>query len=122
MCRVLVWARRDNVTGFSRGEVVEMRDDESFHWGDAVMGPNALGMWRCIEVTGVPVGALVSLQLNDATGQRTCRLDLDAIEAAEGRLDHWDIIVLNYEQAVAAIRMNPLVVDAVFGAPANVFG
>ena len=122
MCRVLVWARRDNTTGFSRGEVVEMRDDENFHWGDAVMGPNALGMWRCIEMPGVPVSSLVSLQMNDGTGRRTCRLDLDAIEAAEGRLDHWDVIVINYEQAIAAIRMNFVLIDAVFGEAANVIG
>lgn len=122
MCRALVWARRDNVTGFARGEVVEIRDDENFHWGNAVMGPNALGAWRCIEITGVPMRALISLQLNDASGGRTCRFDLDALEAAEGRLDHWDIIVINYEQAIAAIRLKPVVANAVFGEPEKVFG
>lgn len=122
MCSLLVWARRDNTTGFARGEVIEIHEEDNFHWGDAIMGPNSLGMWRCIEVPGTPSSAMLSLQLNDKTGKRTCFLDLDALEAQEEDLVHWDILVITNELANAAIRMRPLVVAAKFGEHPSVLG
>lgn len=52
-----------------RGDPVDVHDDDMFHWGDAIMGPGALGWWQVIVIPGVPAAELRHL-LQGSEGAR----------------------------------------------------
>lgn len=141
MCSLLIWGRRDNVSKlqwqqFARGDVIDLQDDDDFHWGNAILGPDSIGWWRAAVVPGVPAKSLQGLVMGDAATvpagkpyrMRTCRIDLDALEEAEekssGRkLDHYDILVLTYADLSASISEKLVKADgSVFGLAPTVIG
>lgn len=127
MCSILLWA----LPGFnhlSRGDVVSIQESDDFHWGDAVVGPNCTGQMRALVVPEVPAAAFEALLHGDvpplgADGApltrpgevlrvRKARLDLDALEAMEGRrVDHYEILVRSYADLMQHTVDHPVPVN-----------
>lgn len=100
MCSLLIWAKPDSAPDkipdwqkFKRGDVIEIHDDDNFHWGADVQGPQALGWWRVVVLPKIPAKDLISLVQNDAPGPdtgieipyllRVNTVGLDALEVME---------------------------------------
>lgn len=136
MSSLLVWARRDNEHAeqwkqFARGDVIDIREEDNWHWGNAIMGPDALGWWRVVIVEGTPAKALHGLVMGDPAPDkpipyriRTHRIDIDALEAAEGRkLEHWEALVVSFETIFGAIQQKLVMPDmTVIGLERTVLG
>lgn len=104
MASLLIWAL-PGFAHFARGDVVDMREDDDFHWGDAVLGPNCTGQMRAMVVPGVPMSTFAAFgegdppsdRPGDVPRQRQIRLNLDALEAMEGRkVDAYEILVRSH--------------------------
>lgn len=74
-----------------RGDVVDARGEDAFHWGDAVMGPAALGWWQIIVVPNAALSDVLPLCAASQTGSlggthwrhRLWSLDLDAMAVSQ---------------------------------------
>lgn len=101
MCSILVFAKSDNINPdpalqwqkFGRGDVIDIRDDDNFFWGNDIQGPKALGWWRVVvlpNVASATVSGLLSSEIlayqalpSAPRKLRINKLNLDALEATE---------------------------------------
>lgn len=101
MCSVLIFAKPDNNHSdpkldwqkFKRGDVIDMKDDDNFFWGNDIHGANGPGWWRVVILPGVRVSEIKSLMSSEVLKYpaldtaprkiRAIKIDLDAIEAEE---------------------------------------
>lgn len=106
MASVLVFSRRSNtqLRGVAqthqpeRGDVVDMRDDDLFHWGDAIAGPASIGWWQVLVVPGAltrNIGGLLTSS-KSSTGtyawrHRIWSVDLDRL--SEGQMPQWTWVI-----------------------------
>jgi hypothetical protein len=108
MASVLIFSRPSNnhLAGHvqtlqpERGDVVDIHARDDFHWGNAVMGPAALGWWQVVVVPGATLrdlgGLLTSSSgaMNEGTlswRHRIWRIDLDALGRGRVPGEIWNV-------------------------------
>lgn len=112
-----------------RGDVVDIREDDNFHWGNAVMGPSALGWWQVVIVPNAgwkQLGGLLTGSNDDVSmgslswRHRIWSVDLDAIGVGQIPGGIW---VVPYEKFIASASVKPqAIVSNEIGFAPNVIG
>lgn len=127
MCSILVFAKADNSDAdpaidtlkFKRGYIVDINDKDDFFWGEDIQGKNALGWWRIVLLPGVSAASMLgycmgdpwSLVTNNYLRLRTKQIDLDAIEAAQGKaLTPTDTAILPDKASFDSLASNVLAI------------
>jgi hypothetical protein len=110
-----------------RGDVVDIREDDLFHWGDAVMGPAALGWWQVIIVPNAGLRELGGLLTTSTASEdafawrhRIWRIDLDQLGQGQLPGGTW-VVPLESLLAAASLKAQALQ-ESTVGQPATVIG
>lgn len=137
MASMVIFAKPDNIhpdpkldwTKFKRGDVIDIRDDDNFYWGEAVQGPQALNWWRVVTVPNTPAAALLSLAAGDSPSAdgsayrlRINSINLDMLEFGKN-LGITDRLTSDVPTLLAVRTVKPVIANPnVIGSDPRVIG
>lgn len=122
MSSALVFSRPGGAPGQpQRGDVVDIQPDDAFDWGRDIMpGPQSLGWWQVVAVTGGSLASLGALTEAGAEADRgtphwqyrVWSVDLDALGSGQPEGAVWTV---SLEDVLRCVSRKPNAGRATFG-------